>query len=91
MLIWQRAANCSMGVVSFQLLCNEHHILLGCAVVPRAPLVVVYFLIRLYTNTSITITVYSHVLYTITWGTQANDCIAGISNSVGKYKYSFQT
>lgn len=47
--------------------------------------------VRLYTNTSISITIYSHVLYTIAWGTQANDCIAGISNSIGKYKYSFQT
>lgn len=42
------------------------------------------------TNTSLSITICSCLSYTIAWGTQANDCIAGISSPVGKYKRSFQ-
>lgn len=43
-----------------------------------------------HTNISPSITVYSHILSTFAWGTQANDCIAGIPSPVFKYKHSFQ-
>lgn len=45
----------------------------------------------LHTNISLSITVYIHVLSTTAWGTQANDCIAGIPALSVNTNTSFQT